>query len=31
MGVTCHAVDGWEDTATFLESLIPTLPERPTV
>ena len=28
MGVTCHAVDGWEDTAEFLERLIPTLPER---
>jgi phosphomannomutase len=28
MGVTCHAVAGWEDTAEFLEQLIPTLPER---
>ncbi|GAA1968294.1 HAD-IIB family hydrolase [Microbacterium deminutum] len=28
MGVKCHAVDGWEDTAAFLETLIPTLPER---
>jgi len=28
MGVTCHAVTGWEDTAGFLEQLIPTLPER---
>ena len=28
MGVTCHAVEGWEDTATFLESLIPSLPVR---
>lgn len=28
MGVTCHAVEGWEDTATFLEALIPTLPPR---
>jgi len=28
MGVTCQAVHGWEDTATFLEGLIPTLPER---
>lgn len=27
MGVTCQAVDGWEDTAEFLEALIPTLPE----
>jgi phosphomannomutase len=26
MGVTCHAVEGWEDTADFLEELIPTLP-----
>jgi HAD superfamily hydrolase (TIGR01484 family) len=28
MGVTCHAVEGWEDTAEFLEQLIPTLPVR---
>lgn len=28
MGVTCHAVHGWEDTATYLEELIPTLPAR---
>ena len=28
MGVACHAVEGWEDTATFLENLIPTLAER---
>lgn len=28
MGVTCHAVEGWEDTAAFLEQLIPTLPAR---
>ena len=28
MGVTCHAVEGWPDTATFLEGLIPTLPAR---
>jgi len=25
MGVTCHSVAGWEDTAAFLEQLIPTL------
>jgi len=25
MGVPCQAVDGWEDTAAFLEALIPTL------
>ncbi|MFJ6678755.1 HAD-IIB family hydrolase [Microbacterium sp. NPDC091382] len=25
MGVTCHAVEGWEDTAAFLDDLIPTL------
>jgi len=25
MGVTCHAVAGWEDTAEFLDGLIPTL------
>lgn len=28
MGVTCHAVDGWEDTAAYLEQLLPTLPTR---
>jgi len=28
MGVACQAVDGWEDTAEFLEELIPTLPLR---
>ncbi|NUS40190.1 MAG: HAD-IIB family hydrolase [Terrabacter sp.] len=28
MGVRCHAVDGWEDTVTYLEALIPTLPVR---
>ncbi|MBD3942879.1 HAD-IIB family hydrolase [Microbacterium sp. NEAU-LLC] len=28
MGVRCHAVDGWEDTITYLEALIPTLPVR---
>ena len=26
MGVTCHAVTGWEDTVAYLEELIPTLP-----
>jgi HAD superfamily hydrolase (TIGR01484 family) len=25
LGVRCHAVTGWEDTAAFLEELIPTL------
>ena len=25
LGVPCHAVEGWEDTAAFLEGLIPTL------
>jgi HAD superfamily hydrolase (TIGR01484 family) len=25
LGVECHAVDGWEETAEFLESLIPAL------
>lgn len=29
MGVTCHAVEGWEDTADFLAELLPTLPARP--
>ena len=28
IGVACHAVEGWEDTAVFLEALIPTLPAR---
>lgn len=28
MGVTCHAVEGWPDTAAFLDGLIPTLPVR---
>ena len=28
IGVACHAVSGWEDTAAFLEDLIPTLPQR---
>jgi HAD superfamily hydrolase (TIGR01484 family) len=28
MGVTCHAVEGWEDTADYLEQLIPTLAVR---
>ncbi|MFD4959010.1 HAD-IIB family hydrolase [Microbacterium sp. NPDC058389] len=28
MGVRCHAVDGWEDTVTYLEALIPTLAVR---
>jgi len=28
MGVACHAVEGWEDTAEYLEQLIPTLPAR---
>jgi len=28
MGVACRAVDGWEDTATLLDELIPTLPPR---
>ncbi len=28
LGVPCHAVTGWEDTAAFLEGLIPTLPAR---
>ncbi len=26
MGVACHAVTGWEDTISYLEQLIPTLP-----
>lgn len=28
MGVRCHAVTGWEDTADFLAGLIPMLPTR---
>lgn len=28
MGVDCQAVDGWEQTAAYLEALIPTLPRR---
>jgi HAD superfamily hydrolase (TIGR01484 family) len=28
MGVRCHAVDGWEQTADYLEALIPALPPR---
>lgn len=28
MGVPCQAVEGWEDTADFLDRLIPTLPPR---
>ena len=28
MGVPCHAVEGWEDTAEFLDELLPTLPAR---
>jgi phosphomannomutase len=28
MGVACHAVHGWEDTAGYLDALIPTLPAR---
>ncbi len=28
MGVTCQAVEGWEDTAAYLTALIPTLPAR---
>lgn len=28
MGVTCHAVTGWEDTVSYLEELVPTLPVR---
>ena len=26
LGVTCHAVHGWQDTADYLDTLIPTLP-----
>jgi HAD superfamily hydrolase (TIGR01484 family) len=28
LGVPCHAVHGWPDTADFLDGLIPTLPAR---
>jgi phosphomannomutase len=28
MGVACHAVEGWQDTAEYLEALLPTLPAR---
>ncbi|QAY58796.1 HAD-IIB family hydrolase [Microbacterium protaetiae] len=28
LGVPCHAVTGWEDTAAFLDGLIPALPSR---
>jgi len=28
MGVECHAVTGWEDTISYLEELVPTLPVR---
>lgn len=28
LGVTCHAVEGWEDTAALLEQLLPGLPVR---
>lgn len=28
MGVTCQAVHGWEDTAEFLDRVLPTLPRR---
>ncbi len=28
MGVACHAVEGWEDTADFLDALLPSLPSR---
>jgi hypothetical protein len=28
IGVPCHAVEGWEDTAAFLDELLPTLPAR---
>ncbi|WP_159500885.1 HAD-IIB family hydrolase [Microbacterium sp. 18062] len=28
MGVDCHAVEGWEDTAEYLEALLPLLPTR---
>ncbi len=28
LGVPCHAVEGWEDTADHLDALLPTLPAR---
>ena len=28
IGVPCHAVTGWEDTAEYLDTLLPTLPAR---
>ncbi|WP_416895692.1 HAD-IIB family hydrolase [Microbacterium sp.] len=28
LGVRCHAVDGWEDTAAYLDALLPALPLR---
>jgi phosphomannomutase len=28
LGVACHAVHGWEDTADYLDTLVPTLPQR---
>ncbi|TFV80949.1 HAD-IIB family hydrolase [Microbacterium sp. dk485] len=28
LGVACHAVHGWPDTAAYLDALIPTLPAR---
>lgn len=28
LGITCHPVTSWEDTATYLDQLIPTLPPR---
>ncbi|MFG6403640.1 MULTISPECIES: HAD-IIB family hydrolase [unclassified Microbacterium] len=28
LGVRCQAVEGWEDTAAFLDELLPTLPAR---
>jgi phosphomannomutase len=28
MGVACHAVEGWQDTAEYLDALLPTLPAR---
>jgi hypothetical protein len=28
IGVPCHAVEGWQDTAEYLDALLPTLPAR---
>ena len=28
IGVPCHAVEGWQDTAEYLDDLLPTLPAR---